>query len=57
MCASCSLGCSMYIWVKEVNMGMGRRGMRFREDGREWRLSRLLYADDLVLRMVKGGVL
>ena len=29
---------------------MGRRGVRFREDGREWRLPSLLYADDLVLR-------
>ena len=30
-------------------MGMGRRGMRFQEDGREQRLPGLLYADDLVL--------
>ena len=30
-------------------MGMGRRGMRFQEEEREWRLSALLYADDLVL--------
>ena len=30
-------------------MGMGRRGVRFLEDGREWRLPSLLYADDLVL--------
>ena len=36
--------------MKEAKMGMGRRGMRFLEDGREWRLPGLLYADDLVLR-------
>ena len=30
-------------------MGMGRRGVSFMEDGREWRLPGLLYADDLVL--------
>ena len=36
--------------MKEVEMGMERRGVRFLEDGREWRLAGLLYADDLVLR-------
>ena len=30
-------------------MGMGRRGVRFQVEGREWRLPSLLYADDLVL--------
>ena len=35
--------------MKEVKMGMGRRGVRLLEDWREWRLPRLLYADDLVL--------
>ena len=30
-------------------MGMGRKGMRFLEDERVWRLPVLLYADDLVL--------
>ena len=30
-------------------MGMGRRGVRFLEGGREWRLHGLLYAGDLVL--------
>ena len=30
-------------------MGMGRRGVRFLEEGREWRLPGLMYADDLVL--------
>ena len=29
--------------------GMGRRVVRFQEEGREWRLPDLLYADDLVL--------
>ena len=35
--------------MKEVNMGMGREEVRFKEEGREWILSSLLYADDLVL--------
>ena len=35
--------------LKEVKMGMGRRGARFREEGREWRLLGLLCADDLLL--------
>ena len=30
-------------------MGMGRRGVNFNGDGREWRLPGLLHADDLVL--------
>ena len=39
----------IYAEMKEVKMEMGRRGVRFLEDGREWRLPGLLYADDLVL--------
>ena len=35
--------------VMELKIGMGRRGMRFQEEGRDWRLPGLLYADDLVL--------
>ena len=35
--------------MKEVKMRMGRRGMRFQEEGREWRLTGLLYEDDIVL--------
>ena len=35
--------------MKEVKMGMGRRGVSFMENGKEWRLPGLLYADDLVL--------
>ena len=35
--------------MKEVKMGMGRRRVRFQEEGREWRLPGLLYADDLAL--------
>ena len=35
--------------MKEVNMGMGRRGVRFLEDGIEWRLNSLLYVDYLIL--------
>ena len=51
-------GCIMSPWlfnvnmdavIKEVKMGMGRRGGRFMEEGREWRLPGILYADDLVL--------
>ena len=30
-------------------MGVGRRGVRFTEEWREWKLPGLLYADDLVL--------
>ena len=43
--------CTVYLDAvkKEVKMGMGRRGMRFQEEGKEWRLSGLLYAEDLVL--------
>ena len=37
------------VCMEEVKMGLGRMGVRFLEDGREWRLSGLLYADDLVL--------
>ena len=51
-------GCIMSPWLfhvymdavmKDVKMGMERRGVRFLEDGRDWRLPGLLYADDLVL--------
>ena len=35
--------------MKELKIGMGRRGVRFQEEGREWRLPGLLYADELVL--------
>ena len=35
--------------MKEVKMGMERRGVRFKEEGREWRFPDLLYADELVL--------
>ena len=38
--------------MKEVQIGMGRRGVRFLEDGREWKFLGLLSADDLVLRGV-----
>ena len=35
--------------MKEVKMGMRKRGVIFQEEGREYRLPGLLYADDLVL--------
>ena len=35
--------------MKEVKMGMERRGVRFQEEEREWRLTGLLYVDDLGL--------
>ena len=35
--------------IKEVKMGVGRRGVSFLENRREWRLPGLMYADDLVL--------
>ena len=34
--------------IKEVKMGMGRRGVRFQGERREGRYPGLLYADDLV---------
>ena len=51
-------GCIMSTWIfnvyidaemKEVKTEMGRRGVRFLEDGREWRLPGFLDANDLVL--------
>ena len=36
--------------VKEVKRGQEVGGVRFMEEGREWRLPGFLYADDLVLR-------
>ena len=49
-------GCIMSPWLLNVYMvgvmkevGMGRRGVIFMEDGRECRLPGLLYTDDLVL--------
>ena len=51
-------GCIMSPWLfnvymdgvmKEVKMGMGRREVSILEEGREWRIPGLLYADDLVL--------
>ena len=35
--------------IKEMKIGMGRRGMRFLKEGREWKLPGLLYSNDLVL--------
>ena len=35
--------------IKKVKVEMGRRGVSFMEDRREWRLPDLLYADDLFL--------
>ena len=35
--------------MNEVKMGMRKRGVRYQEEGREWILPGLLYADDLVL--------
>ena len=37
------------MYIKAVEMGMERRGMRFQEEGRNWRYFGLLYPDDLVL--------
>ena len=35
--------------MKKVKVGMGKRGVKFLEEGREWRVPVLLYADDMVL--------
>ena len=51
-------GCIMYPWLfnvymeaemKEVKMGMGKRGVRFQEYGGECRLLSLFYVDDVIL--------
>ena len=34
--------------MKEMKMRMGRKGVSFLEDGREWRLPGLLYAEDSI---------
>ena len=46
-----TLQCTVYMdaMIKEVKMRIGRRGVIFLEEWREWRLPGLLYADDLVL--------
>ena len=44
----CLFNVYMDVVTKEVK-GMGRRGVRFQEEGTEWRFPSLLYADDLVL--------
>ena len=53
--------CIMSTWIfivymdpvmKEVKMGMVRRGVRFLEEGRAWRLSGLLYTCMLVCMCV-----
>ena len=35
--------------MEELKMGMGRRRVRFQEEGREWRLPGILYVGDSVL--------
>ena len=35
--------------IKEVSVGRGSRGVRFLEEGREWKLPGFLWADNLVL--------
>ena len=45
----CLFNVYMDTMLKELKMGKGRRGVRFLEEGREWRLSGLLYADDFVM--------
>ena len=35
--------------VKELKRGMVRKGVKFQEEGREWRVPGILIADDLVL--------
>ena len=41
---------ALYVYmdvVMELKIGMGKRGVRFIEEKRKWRLPALLYADDL----------
>ena len=35
--------------MEEVKISLGRRGVRFQEEGRKWILPGLLYTDELVL--------
>ena len=35
--------------IKKLNIEMGRRGVNFMEDGRDWKLPGLLYVDVLIL--------
>ena len=43
-------GCIMSPWLFNVYMdAVMKKGVRFQEDKREWRLPSLFYADDLVL--------
>ena len=39
----------MDVVLKEMKMEIGRTGVRFLEEGSEWRLPGLLFADDLIL--------
>ena len=57
-------GCIMSPWLfnvymnavlKEAKMGMGRKGVRFLEDGSVWRLSGLLYVEDLESLVLNWG--
>ena len=45
------LQCNVYknVVMKEVKMGIGRMGVVFLEEVREWRLPGISYADDFVL--------
>ena len=45
---------NIYEVMKEVKIGVGRRGLRFQEEGRELRLSGLLNADDGFVWQVRG---
>ena len=40
----------VYAVMKEVKMGMRRKGIKFHEEGKDWRMPGLLYVDNLVLR-------
>ena len=35
--------------METLKIGLGRMGVRFLEDGREWRLHSFFYADDPIL--------
>ena len=42
----CLISVYMDAVVKEVKVGMGRRGVIFQKEGREYRLPGILHADD-----------
>ena len=45
----CLFNVYMNVVMKKAKIGMEKRGVRFMEEGRKWKVPSLLYANDLVL--------